>query len=155
MAQAKRTFSVLEPAAKAWLAAANVNRWTLLLQDAAKKGWGDRWSAQSLAPGSPVLMLLGERVVQEWAIDETVPEQRLRLSSRVWRGRPQGSMASSLMVTMTQMSPAETMVDLSVETRFDAPNWGFFFNMLAPVEKDLRRLLAHMEKGIVDALSGG
>lgn len=155
MASASRSFSILEPAAKAWPAVADLNRWVLALPDAKKKGWGDGWSLQQApAPGAPVEMRLEGRVVQDWQIEEWTPERKLRLASRAWKGNEHTSMASSLEIGMTQMSPTETLVDLKLESRFDGPNLGWLLNLLVPLKSDLSRILAHMERGILATLSG-
>jgi hypothetical protein len=155
MASATRSFTILETAAKSWPVVVDVNRWVLALPDAAKKGWGDRWHApQALTAGAPVSMLLGAQVVQEWQVEEWSPERKLRLASRVWKGREPQSMSSAIEIGMTQMTQTETLVDLKLDARFDGASFGFLFNLLVPLKGDLNRLLAHMEKGIIAALSG-
>src|SRR5579884_592722 len=104
MASASRSFTVLDTPGRTWAAAADVNRWRLALPEAARKGWGDRWSLEQYAVGAPVAMTLGGRVVQEWAIEELRPGQALKLASRVWHGVPQQSMSSTLEVGVTPVS---------------------------------------------------
>lgn len=153
MALATRSFSVLETADKTWAAAADVNGWVLALPDAATKGWGDRWKADTLGPGAAVSMLGDAGVVQEWQIEEWYPARKLRLASRAWKGRPQSSMTSWLELGMTQISATETLVDLKLETRFDNSNWGWLLNIVVPLKKDIDKVLAYMERGIVERLS--
>lgn len=153
MAQVGRSFKVLDSAEKTWAAVSDINRWVLALPEARNKGWGDAWSVSQLAPGAPVAMYLGQKLVQEWQLEEWQPPRKLRLASRRWRGEPRQSMASWIEVGVTQVSATETVVDLKLETRFNAPNFGFLLNLLIPVKQDLNRVLARMEKGMLAVLA--
>ena len=80
-----------------------------------------------------------------------MPGERLRLASRAWHGKPHLSMSSTLEVRVSRVSDNESHVDLKIVTTFDGP-FGWILNILISPKADVRRMLAQMEKGLLQSL---
>lgn len=156
MAVVRRSFSVLEPAPRVWAALADFSGWSRLLtmKDARAKGWGNRFMPRARpAAGVALDMLYDAQPMQDWVVEEWTPPERMSLSSRRWLGPPAYAMASRLSVALRASSPVETLVGLELESRFCAVPWGPILNVITPLRRELRLLLAGMEEGLVQLLS--
>ncbi len=157
MAQATRSFTVLDTPQHVWSALADFSRWSryLRIRNAQKtSGWGSVLEPRgACAQGTPLAMLADGRVVQEWVIESWRPAEQLRVASREWHGTPLFAMRSSIQAALSSTSPAETQVQLSIDLSFCDPSWGWLLNF-CPMRSVLDRALVDFEKGLLDALAG-
>jgi hypothetical protein len=156
MSKQTTTFNALDTPQRIWAAVSDFGLWDAYLgvPDPQPKGWGNRFKSDGPAgQGGRLQMLFGDKLMQEWSIDEWAPPSRLRLSSVAWHGSPYLRMDSVIEVSIAPVNPTETRVELSIETFFSHPFVGplMFF---IPLGGDLRACLRKMERGILERLSG-
>lgn len=157
MTSVSHSFTALLSPEKMWRALVDFNRWGgyFIIEDGKDKGWGNRWQAQGEPGQSMRLSLFSDQtLVQEWSVQEWSPPKRLKLSSFAWHGSPYLAMESTLDFTLTVASPVETKFDMRMDARFTHPFLGIFLSCV-PLKKELSRVLARFERGLVAALSGG
>ena len=158
MASAEKVFAVLEPAAKVWAVFADFPRWNdlLIVEEAASRGWGDRFLPKTPpALGTWLEMRHGDRPVQIWQIDQWTPGQSMGLASRRWLGRATGEMQSRLTVELRPTSAVETALRIRLESRFTHFFFGPLLTLAFPLKRELAAALNRLEDGVVARFSRG
>jgi hypothetical protein len=158
MAAATRTFTVMDTPPRVWTVLSDLPRWNRLfgMDDARKRGWGDRFALQSApARGGRLTMTDAEgRAFQEWEIEEWIPGQKLRLASRkTLCANTMAEMESVIEASILPISALETQVELRFNAKFSHPVWSLMLALI-PLKGQLSRVLFRMEKGLIAALSG-
>lgn len=157
MATAERTFTVLDTADRVWSVVSDLPNWNRLfaMDDARKRGWGDRFVVRS-GSGRGALLAMTDgrgRVFQEWEIEEWAPPQRLRLASRrSFNENSMTDMQSTIEVAVMQVSQLETQVVIRFDASFSHPLWSLMLAFV-PLKGQISRVLTRMEKGLIAALS--
>lgn len=157
MTKVARSITILDTPERVWALISDFSRWDRLLQipDARKKGWGTSFTVRSgAARGMQLAMLENGQLVQDWEVEEWEPGKRLRIASRKYYGRPAQAMRSNLDFGITSAGEGQTRVEIVFETCFVDKQWGWVFN-LVPMKGEAARFLSRMEKGLLNALSGG
>lgn len=158
MATATRTFTVMDTPERVWAVLSDLPRWNRLfaMEDAQKRGWGDRFTPRGAAgPGARLAMVDGAgRVYQDWEVEDWTPGQRLKLASRSYHSEnSMVEMASTIEARITPISQLETQVELRFDAAFSHPVWSLMLAII-PLRGHLSRVLFRMEKGLISALSG-
>lgn len=156
MATVKNTFTVLDTPEKVWAALADFALWDryLGIPDPQPKGWGSRFKLEGPpAAGARLQMLFGEKLMQEWKIDEFTPPSRLRLSSEVWHGSQPVRMDSYFDIEIVRVSGTECQVNATFDTFFSHPFLGPLM-FIVPLKGDMNACLRKMERGVLEQLDG-
>ena len=156
MASYSKSFTLLETPERIWTVLADFPRWDrmMVMPDARRRGWGDRFAVREGAgPGMRLAMINEKReLFQEWRVEEFLPPKRLRLVSEKSYGPGNTHMDSEFVFEVSPVSPSETKVEIRFDAAFSHPFWSLAFFWL-PIRHHLRRMVERMERGLVDALS--